>query len=96
LRIELTDGAESDLENALDWSDQFGAKHRLGRALEAGIGRIAESPLRWREIEPGVRRLVIRKFPYSIVYARHPEQDYLVILAFAHHKREPGYWRERK
>jgi plasmid stabilization system protein ParE len=96
VRIELTDGAESDLENALDWSEQFGARQRLGRAIDIGINQIAESPLRWGQIEPGVRRLVLRKFPYSIVYAWHPEQDQLVILAFAHHRRESGYWRERK
>lgn len=74
MRIELTDGAESDLENALDWSEQFGARDRLGRAIDVGISQIAESPLRWRQIEPGVRRLVIRKFPYSIVYACTPSR----------------------
>jgi plasmid stabilization system protein ParE len=94
--IEFTDGAECDLEDALDWYEQLGARSRLGRAIELGISQIAESPPRWREIEPGVRRLVMRKFPYSIVYAWHPDQDQLVILALAHHKREPGYWRSRK
>jgi plasmid stabilization system protein ParE len=95
VRIDFTDGAQRDLEDALNWSEQLGARRRLGRAIELGIAQIAEAPLRWHQIEPGIRRLVIRKFPYSIVYAWHPDQDQLVILAFAHHKREPSYWRDR-
>ena len=41
----------------------------------------------------GVKRLILRRFPYSvIVYERDAE---LFVIAFAHHARRPGYWRER-
>lgn len=46
------------------------------------------------EIEPDIRRFVLRKFPYSIIYSIEP--DCVMILAVAHQRREPGYWRERR
>lgn len=44
----------------------------------------------WRE---PIRRLPIRRFPYSIVY--YHSGEVLRILAIAHQKRKPGYWRGR-
>lgn len=41
----------------------------------------------------GVKRLILRRFPYSvIVYGRDAE---IFVIAFAHHAKRPGYWRER-
>ena len=41
----------------------------------------------------GVKRLLLRRFPYAvIVYEQSAE---ILVLAFAHHSRRPGYWRGR-
>ncbi len=32
-------------------------------------------------------------FPYAVIYVEEP--DHVLILAFAHFKRRPGYWVER-
>lgn len=42
--------------------------------------------------EHGVRRLVMREFPFTIVYVTEPA---LVIVAVAHTKRRPDYWTKR-
>jgi hypothetical protein len=41
-----------------------------------------------------LRRVRLDRFPYSIVYRR--SADVLVIIALAHHRRRPAYWRGRK
>jgi plasmid stabilization system protein ParE len=41
----------------------------------------------------GVRRLVLHDFPYSMVYLELDTE--IVIVAVAHAKRRPGYWRNR-
>ena len=41
----------------------------------------------------GTRRLVIPRFPYALIYV--VEEDRCYVIAFAHAKRRPGYWRER-
>lgn len=42
---------------------------------------------------PGVRQAVLTRFPYSVIYSDEPTR--LFVLAFAHHRRRPGYWKTR-
>jgi len=39
------------------------------------------------------RRILLRRFPYQIVYRLKP--DGIVVVAVAHLKRRPGYWKSR-
>ena len=41
----------------------------------------------------GVKRLILRRFPYAVIVREHATE--IVVIAFAHHARRPGYWRER-
>ncbi len=41
----------------------------------------------------GVKRLLLRRFPYAVVVSERNAE--IVVIAFAHHARRPGYWRER-
>lgn len=45
---------------------------------------------KWRGV---LRRLRLRRFPYSILY--HESESELRIVAVAHQSRRPGYWRGR-
>lgn len=40
-----------------------------------------------------VRRYILHKFPYKILYSN--ENDYVYIIAIAHMHREPKYWINR-
>ena len=64
-------------------------------ALEVcgAIRKILETPTRWRVLEGDLRLCLVRVFPYSVLYTL--EQDYVLIIAIRHSKREPGYWRHR-
>jgi plasmid stabilization system protein ParE len=44
--------------------------------------------------ESGIRRVLVTRFPYQIVY-RYDSTE-VVILAFAHLKRRPGFWKHRE
>jgi len=65
----------------------------LRQAVEAATRRIEESPLRFYPYDADTRRFRMRRFPYSLIYAEL--LDHLWVVAFAHHKRRPGYWRGR-
>lgn len=41
-----------------------------------------------------IRSQAVRGYPYRIVYT--VEQDAILILAYAHERREPGYWLHRQ
>lgn len=67
----------------------------LGAVREA-VRLIAQNPGAWQASEHGrdVRRFVMGRFPFAIVYTELGAE--ILILAVAHARREPGYWRSRR
>lgn len=41
----------------------------------------------------GIKRLILKRFPYDIVVKESPHE--IIVLAIAHQSRNPGYWRSR-
>jgi len=62
--------------------------------VERGTAAIRRDPERYPAYEDPIRQFVLRRFPYSILYAELADRIWLV--AVAHHKRRPGYWKRRK
>jgi plasmid stabilization system protein ParE len=62
----------------------------VGRAI-ALVGKFPEAGAPFGS---KLRRIAIRRFPYSIIYRK--DADRLLILAVAHQSRRPGYWHNRK
>ena len=69
----------------------------LGRRFFAEVRRaeslIAQFPKSAPEIALGIRKRVLRKFRYSLIYSI--EEDGVLVLAVAHHSRRPDYWVRR-
>jgi plasmid stabilization system protein ParE len=67
--------AETDAENARRWyaSRNPVAAKRFVAALRAAIRLVKQSPERWPELEPGVRRVLLRRFPYAVIYSVRPD-----------------------
>lgn len=61
--------------------------------VERAIASIAKSPLTWPKIEGELRRRLVRRFPFGILY--FDESEEIVIVAVAHLRRKPGYWKKR-
>lgn len=61
--------------------------------VEDAVGRIARHPEAGSPYLAGTRRVVLNHFPYSVVY--RARAGTLLIVAVAHHSREPGYWQDR-
>ena len=70
----------------------------LGSAFVAEVERAVtfarSNPVAGAPLGGKVRRVLVRRFPYSVIYRREAER--LLILAIAHQRRRPGYWRHRK
>lgn len=97
MRYWLHPEAEMDLRDAAEfYRDRAGSS--LSQAFLAEFERSVEILLQhsalgafWRQDK---RRLMIRRFPYSLIYTVVGEQ--IRILAVAHHSRRPDYWRNRR
>ena len=87
--------AGREFEEAVQYYQPRGRKlgARFAGEVRAAIQKLVENPERWRVLEADVRRCRVRVFPYSVLYSIEP--DFILILAIAHHKRAPGYWRSR-
>ncbi len=92
--------AAGELEEAAVWYEhqRTGLGTEFLEAVDGALARIA----RWPHAAPrapGVpadvpaRKAPIARFPYHVAYLETPET--LRILAFAHDRREPGYWHPR-
>ena len=99
-RLIVLDEAEDELIEAENWYER--QRSGLGRefraAIDDGMERLLKAPLAASPIvnlppSIGARRVLVKRFPYSIVFIEHGED--LWVVAFAHHRRSPGYWRER-
>lgn len=68
----------------------------LGAALitefESVMDLVIKRPRAWTTVHPGgIRRIGLKKFPFSVFYRVLPDET-PQITAFAHHRRAPGYW----
>jgi hypothetical protein len=69
------------------------ALQELVRAVERRIRRVPRSAPRWPRLQAPfeIRKAVVRNTPYVVVYTILPGQ--IVIIAIAHTRQVPGYWR---
>lgn len=88
-------GAEEDYVDAFAWYSDRSAvvAARFEVEIERCLGLIREAPARWPPFDPLRRRVILRTFPYSIIYELI--RGRIVVLAVAHAKRKARYWRTR-
>ncbi|MEW6732710.1 MAG: type II toxin-antitoxin system RelE/ParE family toxin [Acidobacteriota bacterium] len=95
LKLVIHPEAEEELNAAADYYEK--CKDGLGisflHEIEKGFQQIQDNPLIGNEISTDIRRYLLRRFPYGIMY--RVEINTIFILAIAHLHREPGYWKKR-
>jgi len=95
MKIEFLPEAKAELEDAVDYYELQvqGLGDTFKTIAKSTIKRISTFPTAWTEIRPDVRRCIMHKFPYNILYS--VEEDIILIIAVAHHHRNPNYWIDR-
>ncbi len=87
--------ARRELDDAFVWYNEQaeGLGVEFLDELDRAVRRIAAYPLSGMEIEPGLRRCLLARFPFAIIYGIWKKT--IVVVAVAHLHRKPHYWRER-
>jgi plasmid stabilization system protein ParE len=95
LPVFLRRAAELDLVAIEDWyeSQRKGLGSEFRQAVGHAIALVADSPFAYPERYRGARRILLRRFPYVLWY--RPFEDFVVILACVHGKRDPREIRGR-
>lgn len=70
-----------------------GLGRRFREEVKKAIRRMSEYPKAWSVERKDVRKCLLHKFPYKLLYSI--EEDHLFVIAIAHQHRKPDYWIER-
>jgi plasmid stabilization system protein ParE len=101
MRLRIDPAAEEETEQAAQWYEdrRVGLGTEFLAAIDACVQRIGRQPYIFGRLETlpeeeNVRRCLVRRFPYAIIY--EISGDEIWILAVAHTRRRPMYWKNRR
>ncbi len=93
LPIKLELQARRDFDESFDWyaKRSQAAAEQFVIAVDQALARIAKQPNLYGRIDAQHQACRLFKFPFSLVFA--VRSDCILIVAIAHDRRQPGYWR---
>lgn len=94
--VRLLEEAMADSEAAIAWyreeaDDEIAS--RFAQEVDVALDQIANWPFSGRAYDATRRCLLLRTFPFLVLY--RVTSDAIEILAIAHERRAPGFWRDR-
>jgi len=87
---------EQDVEDAYTWyeNEQPGLGDDFLDELYACYQRVMRAPLGYQDLDGGIRRAMLRRFPYGVYFA--VDGDAIVVLTVLHASRDPAEWQRRR
>ena len=94
--VIFTDLARQELEDAVGYYEleYSGLGLRFKEEVRKAVMLIASYPRAWSLERGDVRKCLLHKFPYKLMYS--VEEGHLLVLAVAHQHRKPDYWVGRR
>ena len=96
MKLRFNPSATKELRKSADWyadrSEQ--AARRFAAAIRKALSAIDAAPERFPLVSQRERACSVEKFPFQLIF--RVSGDVLYIVAVAHAKRRPGYWKHRK
>lgn len=91
----LRPAAAADVEEAYRWyeAQREGLGREFLQVVGAALAELRQRPLSAPLVHQGIRRLLLRRFPYGLFYKLIRGQ--VVVLACFHAKRNPHRWPSR-
>lgn len=95
-QLSLRPVAKQEISEAHDWYEdrRVGLGEEFLEAVEEALVEIERAPLTFPLVRGDVRRAVVKRFPYSILFLLEPEVT--VVVACFHGSRDPRRWHERR
>lgn len=94
--VIFTPPARTELIDAQDWyeSEAAGLGRRFRAAVDAVIDRMSANPRQFPLIHKNVRRALLRRFPYALMFVLEADETLTIIGCF-HGSRDPMNWQQR-
>lgn len=96
MQVDFHPEATIELAESADWYAERSSRaaRNFLVAVDIAVASIADDPERFFRIDDRHQSCSVIKFPFQIVY-RCNSGDQITVIAIAHAKRRPGYWRDR-
>lgn len=94
--VIFTPMARAELIQAQDWyeNEVSGLGGRFRAAVNAVVERISANPLQFPVIYQNVRRALLRRFPYALMFVIETDGTPIIVACF-HGSRDPARWQQR-
>jgi plasmid stabilization system protein ParE len=95
LPVDYLPDARCDFDESFDWYAKRSPEvaTRFANAIDSALTAVAGDPERFVAVDEQHRECPIRRFPFRIVY--RVAEGRVLVVAVAHAKRRPGYWKDR-
>lgn len=95
MKLEFLEIAQLELEDSREYYNfqQIKLGDIFKKDIQNAIDKIIDLPTLYPEIVPDIRRCLLHRFPFSVIYSI--SKTNIVILAIAHQARKPFYWIDR-
>jgi len=93
--VRIHPAALEEAEAATEWYRRrsLRAAEMFLDELDRAIERMGDHPGQFPEYAFGTRKMVLQRFPYLVVFRETAAG--VEVIAVAHGRRRPGYWRDR-
>jgi len=87
--------AEAEFNEAIEYYEKIekGLGYDFAIEVYSAIQRSVILPKAWSVIDREIRRSLVNRFPYGVLYSE--EKDELFIIAIMNLHRDPDYWKNR-
>jgi hypothetical protein len=99
-RVRIHAAAADEAVEAAAWyeKERPGLGAEFQRAIDAALDLLEAEVVPLAVVAgvagtQGAKRLFLRRFPYAVIVRESAEE--ILVVAFAHSSRRPGYWRGR-
>jgi plasmid stabilization system protein ParE len=96
ITVSFHESTEDEINEAVDFYEMecLGLGSLFIDELEKALERISQIPQSSQILRGNIRKKVLHKFPYSVIYSIRSSK--IRVLAVAHQKKRPFYWRRRR
>ncbi len=95
-QVIFTPAAWDELIDAQDWYENEvpGLGRRFRAAVDELVERLRTNPWQFPVVYKTVRRGLLLRFPYALMFVIEPD-DTLTVIACFHGSRDPEHWQKR-
>ena len=96
MRLEFSPQARAEFEDGEHYYEAQvpGLGNRFRKDIQQALRRLRRWPLAAPVERGDIRRLMLSRFPYKLLYS--VEADRIYVIAVAHLHRAPDYWVDRR